>query len=66
MIYLAEKHSLRTIEVPVTEIYVEDGSTLNPWRHGFGVLGQAITYISERRPLCVNKGNKGHHQMVTF
>jgi len=31
MIYLAEKHGLKTIEVPITEIYVEDGSTLNPW-----------------------------------
>ena len=31
MIYLAENHGLKTIEVPITEIYVEDGSTLNPW-----------------------------------
>jgi len=30
MIYLAEKHGLKTIEVPITEIYVADGSTLNP------------------------------------
>jgi hypothetical protein len=36
MIYLAEKHGLKTIEVPITEIYVESGSTLNPGRHGFG------------------------------
>ena len=42
MIYLAEKHNLKTIEVPITEIYVENGSTLNPWRHGFGVLGEQI------------------------
>ena len=35
MLYLAEKHGLKTIEVPITEIYVENGSTLNPWRHGF-------------------------------
>jgi hypothetical protein len=35
MVYLAEKYGLKTIEVPITEIYVEDGSTLNPWRHGF-------------------------------
>lgn len=42
MIYLAEKHGLKTIEVPITEIYVEDGSTLNPWRHGFGVQGERI------------------------
>ncbi len=51
MIYLAEKHGLRTIEVPVTEIYVEDGSTLNPWRHGFGNLGTIIAWVSEKRPL---------------
>ena len=42
MIYLAEKHGLKMIEVPITEIYVEGGSTLNPWRHGFGVLGERI------------------------
>ena len=51
MIYLAENHGLKTIEVPVTEIYVEDGSTRNPWRHGFGNLGTIITWISEKRPL---------------
>ena len=51
MIYLAEKHGLKTIEVPVTEIYVEDGSTLNPWRHGFSNLGTIISWISEERPL---------------
>ena len=33
------------------EIYVEGGSTLNPRRHGFGDLGQAITYVSEKKPL---------------
>jgi len=32
-------------------IYVEGGSTLNPRRHGFGDLGQAITYVSEEKPL---------------
>ena len=51
MIYLVEKHGLKTIEVPVTEIYVEDGSTLNPWRHGFGNLGTIIAWVSEKRPL---------------
>jgi len=50
-IYLAEKHSLRTIEVPITEIYVEDGSTLNPWRHGFGNLGTIIAWVSEKSTL---------------
>jgi hypothetical protein len=53
MVYLAEKYGLKTIEVPITEIYVEDGSTLNPWRHGFGNLGigRIIAWISEKRPL---------------
>ena len=51
MTYLAESNGFKTIEVPIAEIYVEDGSTLNPWRHGFGNLGQAITYVSEKRPL---------------
>jgi hypothetical protein len=53
MIYLAEKHGLKTVEVPITEIYVENGSTLNPWRHGFGNLGigRNIAWISEKRPL---------------
>jgi glycosyltransferase involved in cell wall biosynthesis len=51
MIYLAEKNGLRVTEVPITEIYTEGGSTLNPFKHGFGNLGKAITYISEKRPL---------------
>jgi hypothetical protein len=51
MIAIAEKHGLKTIEVPITEIYVEGGSTLNPWRHGFGNLGTIIAWVSEKRPL---------------
>lgn len=51
MIYLAVKNGLRVTEVPITEIYTEGGSTLNPFKHGFGNLGKAITYISEKRPL---------------
>jgi len=51
MIYLAEKNGLRVTEVPITEIYTEGGSTLNPFKHGFGNLGKAITYIAEKRPL---------------
>ena len=35
MIAIAETHGLKTIEAPITEIYVENGSTLNPGRHGF-------------------------------
>jgi len=57
MIYLAEKHGLKTIEVPITEIYVEGGSTLNPWRHGFGNLGigRIIAWISENEKLYLYK-----------
>jgi len=51
MLRIADKHNLKTIEVPITEIYVENGSTLNPWRHGFGNLGTIISWISEERPL---------------
>ncbi len=51
MIRLAEVHGLKSIEVPMTEIYVENGSTLNPWRHGFGNLGTIISWIAEKRPL---------------
>ncbi|MFC1957920.1 hypothetical protein ACFLX0_03810, partial [Chloroflexota bacterium] len=32
-------------------VYTEDGSTLNPVVHGFGVLHRIIVMISERRPL---------------
>jgi len=51
MLYLVGKNGLKTTEVPITEIYTEDSSTLNPFKHGFGNLGKAITYISEKRPL---------------
>ncbi|RZN33959.1 MAG: glycosyltransferase family 2 protein [Methanophagales archaeon ANME-1-THS] len=51
MIYLAVKKGLKVIEVPITEIYTEGGSTLSPLKHGFGNLGQVIIYISEKRPL---------------
>ncbi|MCD6456779.1 MAG: hypothetical protein J7K81_08360 [Methanophagales archaeon] len=54
-IYLAEKHGLKTIEVPITEIYVEDGSTLNPWRHGFGNLGTIIAWVSENEKVDLYK-----------
>jgi glycosyltransferase involved in cell wall biosynthesis len=51
MIVKANDKGLKITEVPVTTIYVEDGSTQNPVRHGFGVLGRIINMISERRPL---------------
>ncbi len=61
MIRLAEKHGLKTIEVPVTEIYVEGGSTLNPGWHGFGNLGTIIAWVSEKRPLFFLGCRSGVH-----
>ena len=58
MIYLAERHGLKTIEVPITEIYVKNGSTLNPWRHGFGNLGTFIAWISENEKVDLYKSKK--------
>ena len=51
MIAIVEKHKSKRIEVPITEIYVEDGSTLNPWMHGFGNLGTIIAWLLKKRPL---------------
>ncbi len=53
MIARAAEKGMRIIEVPVSSIYVEDGSTQNPVRHGFGVLGRIVNMISERRPLLI-------------
>ncbi len=46
----ATKKNLRVTEVPISAIYTQDGSTLNPVRHGFGVLYRIMIMISERRP----------------
>ncbi len=51
MIVKAAAKGLKMYEVPITTIYVEDGSTQNPFRHGLGVLSRIISMISERRPL---------------
>lgn len=42
---------LKITEVPISIEYTEDGSTLNPIRHGLGVLARILAMISERRPL---------------
>ncbi|MFC1930826.1 glycosyltransferase family 2 protein [Chloroflexota bacterium] len=42
---------LKITEVPISAIYTKDGSTLNPVRHGLGVLNRIMVMISERRPL---------------
>jgi len=51
MIALAADKNLKITEVPISNIYTADGSTLNPVKHGLGVLGRIMTMISERRPL---------------
>lgn len=47
----ATAKGLKVSEVPISVIYTKDGSTLNPVRHGFGVLNRIMVMISERRPL---------------
>jgi len=51
MIADAAEKGLKITEVPISIIYTKDGSTLNPIRHGFGVLTWILAMISERRPL---------------
>jgi hypothetical protein len=52
MILAARDLALRIEEVPITVRYdIENTSTKNPWRHGFGVLGSIIRTITEGRPL---------------
>jgi glycosyltransferase involved in cell wall biosynthesis len=47
----ATAKGLKITEVPVSVIYTEDGSTLNPIRHGIGVMNRILVMISERRPI---------------
>jgi glycosyltransferase involved in cell wall biosynthesis len=51
MISDATLKGLAVKEVPISAIYTEDGSTLNPIRHGLGVINRIMVMISERRPL---------------
>jgi len=53
MITLAADKELKITEVPISNIYTKDGSTLHPIRHGIDVLSRIIVMISERRPLFV-------------
>jgi glycosyltransferase involved in cell wall biosynthesis len=48
---LAADKNLKMTEVPISNIYTMDGSTLNPIRHGVDVLSRIIVMISQRRPL---------------
>ena len=52
MIANAMDKGLKITHVPISNIYTQDGSTLNPVKHGFGVLFRILTMISERRPLA--------------
>jgi glycosyltransferase involved in cell wall biosynthesis len=52
MIANAIDKGLKIHHVPISNIYTQDGSTLNPVRHGLGVLIRILTMISERRPLA--------------
>ena len=47
----AAAKGLKITEVPISIAYTQDGSTLNPIRHGLGVLYRILAMISERRPL---------------
>jgi len=51
MIACAADKSLKITEVPISNIYTRDGSTLHPVRHGADVLTRILLMISERRPL---------------
>jgi len=51
MIAAAAATGLKIIEVPISVEYTKDGSTLNPFSHGLGVLTQIMVMISERKPL---------------
>jgi glycosyltransferase involved in cell wall biosynthesis len=53
MITLAADKNLKITEVPISNIYTRDGSTLNPVRHGVDVLSRIVVMISQRRPLLV-------------
>lgn len=51
MLARASDKGLKMGEVPISNIYTDDGSTLNPIRHGLDVLNRIMIMISQRRPL---------------
>ena len=51
MITRTADKNLKISEVPISNIYTMDGSTLNPIRHGIEVFSRVIAMISQRRPL---------------
>jgi len=51
VVSLAAAKGLKIKEVPISVTYAKDSSTLNPVRHGLGVMNRILVMISERRPL---------------
>jgi glycosyltransferase involved in cell wall biosynthesis len=51
MITLAADKNLKITEVPISNIYTKDGSTLHPIVHGIDVLSRMLVMILQRRPL---------------
>jgi len=51
MISEAADKGLNIVEVPITAIYTQDGSTLNPITHGVGNVNRILVLISERKPV---------------
>jgi len=51
MLMDAANAKMRIKEVPIDVRYDVAGSTYNPISHGFGVLGQVVWLIAQRRPL---------------
>jgi glycosyltransferase involved in cell wall biosynthesis len=51
MISEAADQGLNIVEVPITAIYTQDGSTLNPITHGVGNVNRILVLISERKPV---------------
>ncbi len=51
MISEAADRGLNIVEVPITAIYTQDGSTLNPIKHGVGNVNRIMVLISERQPV---------------
>jgi glycosyltransferase involved in cell wall biosynthesis len=49
----AARKGLKVTEVPISVTYTKDGSTMNPVKHGLGVMNRIMVMISERRPLLV-------------
>ena len=47
----AAEKNLKITEVPISNIYTIDGSTLNPIRHGIEIISRIIVMVSQRRPL---------------